>query len=70
LLSFDSGIAAIKANIESYDMKELLGAISSHNINDKQLKGKIKAQLNTQISTRQVLTIISVIRFSSSTLDH
>ncbi len=51
LLSFDSGIAAIKANIESYDMRELLGAISSHNINDKQLKGRIKAQLNTQIST-------------------
>ena len=51
LLSFDSGIAAIKASIESYDMKELLGVISSHNVNDKQLKGKVKAQLNAQVST-------------------
>jgi translocation and assembly module TamB len=51
LLSFSSGVAAVKANVETNDMKEFLGIFSAHNINDKTISGRVKAQLNTQIST-------------------
>lgn len=51
LMSFKTGIAAIKSSIETTDMKEFLGIFSSHNITDKGITGRIKAQLNTQIST-------------------
>ncbi|MBY0413847.1 MAG: hypothetical protein K2Q18_06765, partial [Bdellovibrionales bacterium] len=50
LMSFKTGIAAIKSSIDTADMKEFLGIFSSHNINDKGISGRIKAQLNTQIS--------------------
>lgn len=51
LMSFNTGIAAIKASIDTNDLREFLGVFSSHNMADKGITGKIKAQLNTQIST-------------------
>ncbi len=51
LLSFKTGIAAIKCIIDTNDIRELFGVLSGHNINDKKLSGSIKAQLSTQIST-------------------
>lgn len=51
LLSFKTGIAAIKCSVDTNDLRELFGVLSSHNVNDKKLSGNIKAQLNTQIST-------------------
>ena len=50
LMSFNTGIAAIKASIDTSDLREFLGVFSSHNMTDKGITGKIKAQLNTQIS--------------------
>jgi translocation and assembly module TamB len=50
LMSFKTGIAAIKASIDTNDLKEFLGVFSSHNMTDKNISGKIKAQLNTQVS--------------------
>ncbi len=51
LLSFKTDIAAIKSSIDTNDLKEFLGIFSGHNINDRGITGRIKAQLNTQIST-------------------
>lgn len=50
LMSLKTNIAAIKASVDTSDMKEFLGIFSSHNISDKGISGKIKAQLSTQIS--------------------
>jgi translocation and assembly module TamB len=50
LMSLKTGIAAIKASIDTNDMKEFLGILSSHNISDKGISGRIKAQFSTQIS--------------------
>ena len=50
LMSFKTGIAAIKSSIDTNDLKEFLGVFSSHNMTDKNISGKLKAQLNTQIS--------------------
>lgn len=51
LMSFKTGIAAIKSSIDTTDLREFLGIFSSHNMTDKGLSGKIKAQLNMQVST-------------------
>ena len=51
LLSFNTDIAAIKSTIDTNDLREFLGIFSGHNINDRGISGRIKAQLNTQIST-------------------
>lgn len=50
LVSFKTGIAAIKASVDTSDLKEFLGVLSGHNITDKGISGRIKAKLNTQIS--------------------
>jgi translocation and assembly module TamB len=50
LISFKTNVAAIKSSIETDDIKELLGVFSGHNIAEKGITGRIKAQLNTQIS--------------------
>lgn len=51
LMSFKTGIAAIKSSIDTNDLREFLGIFSSHNMTDKGITGKIKAQLNMQVST-------------------
>lgn len=51
LLSFKTGIAAIKSSIDTNDLREFLGIFSSHNMTDKGISGQIKAQLNMQVST-------------------
>lgn len=51
LMSFKTGIAAIKSSIDTTDLREFLGIFSSHNMTDKGITGKIKAQLNMQVST-------------------
>lgn len=50
LMSFKTNIAAIKASIETADIKELLGVISVHNMTDRGLTGRLKTKLNTQVS--------------------
>ncbi|MBC7713918.1 MAG: translocation/assembly module TamB domain-containing protein [Rhizobacter sp.] len=50
LLSFKTDIAAIKMSIDTSDVREFMGIFSGHNISDRSITGRIKAQLNTQIS--------------------
>ena len=50
LLKIKTGMTATKASIETADIREILGIISGHNIGEKSISGKIKADLNTQIS--------------------
>lgn len=51
LLSFKTENAAIKSTIDTNDLREFLGIFAGHNINDRGISGKVKAQLNIQIST-------------------
>ncbi len=51
LMSYKSGIASIKASIDTNDLREFLGIFSSHNMTDKGITGKIKAQMSMQVST-------------------
>lgn len=51
LLSYKSGIASIKASVDTNDLRELLGVFSSHNMADKGISGNVKAQVNMQVST-------------------
>lgn len=50
LLKIKTGLSTTKATIETSDIKEILGIISGHNINEKGISGRIKADLNTQIN--------------------
>jgi len=50
LVSFKTDVAAIKSSIDTNDLRELLGVFSGHNIDDRGISGKFKAELNTQIS--------------------
>jgi translocation and assembly module TamB len=50
LLSFKTDLAATKLSIDTNDLREFFGVFSGHNINNRGLTGKIKAQLNTQVS--------------------
>jgi translocation and assembly module TamB len=59
LISFKTNVAAIKSSVETDDIKELLGVFSGHNIAEKGITGRIKANLNTQIS----LSSLGVRRF-------
>lgn len=50
LISFKTGIAAIKSSIDTVDINEFLGVFSGHNISERGITGAIRARLNTQIS--------------------
>jgi translocation and assembly module TamB len=50
LLKIKSGLATTKASIDATDIKEILGIISGHNISEKGISGRIKADLNTEIN--------------------
>lgn len=50
LINFKTNIAAIKMNIDTDDLREFFGVFSSHNVENKEISGKIKAQMVTQIN--------------------
>ena len=50
LVSFKTDVAAIKSSIDTNDLREFLGVFSGHNIDDRGISGKFKAELNTQVS--------------------
>ena len=52
--------AALKASVETTDLREMLGIVASHNINNKLIVGKIKATLNTQFN----MATLAVKKFS------
>lgn len=47
LINFKSRMVSLKSTINSTDMKELLGVFAGHNMSEKAIAGKVKAQINT-----------------------
>jgi translocation and assembly module TamB len=50
ILGMESKQASIKAMVDADDIRELLGVVSSHNVIDKTLTGKIKATLQSEFN--------------------
>ena len=49
-INFKNRMVSLKSNIETTDMRELLGMLAGHNMSEKMISGKIKAQLNSQFN--------------------
>ena len=56
IMNFNSRIASINSTIDSSDIHEILAVFAGHNISEKNIVGKIKADLNSQynIDTKAV----------------
>lgn len=52
LTKIKTGLTATKASVDTNDIREILGVFSGHNINEKGITGRVKADLNTQISLK------------------
>jgi translocation and assembly module TamB len=50
ILGMESKQAKIKASVDAGDIRELLGVVSSHNVIDKTLSGKIQATFQTEFN--------------------
>lgn len=50
LINFKSRQISLKSNINTTDMRELLGSVAGHNMSEKSISGMIKAQLNSQFN--------------------
>jgi translocation and assembly module TamB len=50
LINFKTRQVSLKSIIETNDMRELLGVVAGHNMSEKTINGKIKAQLNSQFN--------------------
>ncbi|MBP9681498.1 MAG: translocation/assembly module TamB domain-containing protein [Bacteriovorax sp.] len=49
-INFKTRQVNLKSAIETTEMREVLGMVAGHNMSDKGISGKIKAQLNTQFN--------------------
>ena len=59
-LNLKNNQAALKASVETTDLREMLGIVASHNVNNKTIVGKVKGTLNTQFN----LATFAVKKFS------
>lgn len=47
LINFNTRMVSLKSNIDTTEIREVLGAVAGHNMSEKTITGRIKAQLNT-----------------------
>lgn len=49
-INFETRAVSLKSNINTSDMKEMLGVFAGHNMTEKNISGNISAQVNTQFN--------------------
>lgn len=50
VINFKSRMVSLKSQIETSDMREILGVIAGHNMSEKNITGKINAKLNSEFN--------------------
>lgn len=50
VINFKSRQVSLKSSVDTTDMREILGVLAGHNMSEKTISGKIKAQLNSQFN--------------------
>lgn len=54
IYDFTTSNVTLKSAIDTSDIKEILGIVSSHNISDKKISGQVKASLNTKFNANNL----------------
>ncbi|MDD4976286.1 MAG: translocation/assembly module TamB domain-containing protein, partial [Bacteriovorax sp.] len=68
LINFKSRQVSVKSSVDTTDMREMLGIFAGHNMSEKNISGKIKAQLNSQFNMDTLVVSKFFLNFSQFNL--